>query len=239
MGAHNAGYAWLESGWIMPDMRTIDYGIPFANQMADPDSDDWAHTVGELLPPGYERYIRVFHPFVGSDSPQHHRTTWRDLATEAGVPFGPTLTWRQLEPAIPLNEDGQHRPWEVETGRLDLAVARELFDCLDTTPATYTFAYGLSLAVAGKQPFMIQADTLADLDAVQEAAKRRADPITWPEYVWPDDMSWIVHTNYDLSSTYVATSSRGFDSVLNSPDIEATAVSPTTRVDDRADEQQS
>jgi hypothetical protein len=86
---------------------------------------------------------------------------------------------------------------------------------------------------------MMQAASLAELDAVEEAAQLRIGGFgrKGPEYVWPADMSWIVCTDYDLTSTYVAMSGRGPDSLLDSPNVEAVAVRLTTRVDDRADEQ--
>lgn len=56
--------------------------------------------------------------------------TWRSLAREVGVEFSPTLTWRQLEPALQLSEDGSTRPWAVWEGELEPAAADALFATL-------------------------------------------------------------------------------------------------------------
>lgn len=60
-------------------------------------------TVAQLLPAGYECYLRLFHPFVpwGHEDdlrPAETRTTWRKLAADAGVAFTATKTWRTLAP---------------------------------------------------------------------------------------------------------------------------------------------
>jgi len=93
------------------DVIELEYAIPWSGTLA-PSGEGQVHTVGELLPPGYDCYLRVFHPFVPWDaepstqSSVKQRMSWEALAVEAGVPFGPTLTWRQLEIVLPLSADG-------------------------------------------------------------------------------------------------------------------------------------
>jgi len=64
------------------------------------------HRVSELLPPGYESYFRVFHPFVPwkADPAQPVekalRHSWAELAAEAGIEFHNQLSWCSLEPVL-------------------------------------------------------------------------------------------------------------------------------------------
>ena len=60
---------------------------------------DPIHTVAELLPDGFARYLRVFHPFLLADPLDPDRTlpgpvrTWHSLADEVGAVFHPEITW--------------------------------------------------------------------------------------------------------------------------------------------------
>ena len=56
----------------------------------DPADGPRVHRVGELLPPGYAVYLRLFHPFLpwGVDpysADESQRRTWKSLAVEAGA----------------------------------------------------------------------------------------------------------------------------------------------------------
>lgn len=57
-----------------------------------------------------------------------------------------------------------------------------------------------------------------------------------PEYMWPDDRIWVVCTNYDLTSTYIACSRELADVLNSSPGLETLEVSRRSRIDERSDE---
>jgi hypothetical protein len=67
-----------------------------------------------------------------------------------------------------------------------------------------------------------------DLGSVDESAPG-------PEFVWPADRSWILNTDYDLDSTYVACDEDLAEAILADPTLEALPVSRDTWVDDGAD----
>ena len=194
-------------------VNELEYEVPWGELLAPRPSA--GHIVGELLPPGFDRYLRVFHPFVpwdaepDSSSPISHRASREDLANEAGVPFGPTLTWRQLEVMLPVSPVGQRRRWAVWDGYLEEAAADALFDSLNDNPnGSYFLAFGLVAIITTDEhrPVMYRADSLNARGEVLDRARRSgARPVTTPEYVWPENQSWIVCTDYDLTSTYIAT----------------------------------
>ena len=203
------------------------------------------NVVAALLPPGFERYLRVFHPFVPWDADPDavsvdERRSWEEIASEAGVRFGPTLTWRQLEEVLPLSPDGQSRPWAVWEGTLDRATSAALLGSLNDPPSTsYFFAFGLAaiVAVDEHRPLMYKASSLDAWGDVVERVRKMGVRAATPEYVWPIDQSWIVCTDYDLTSTYMAASHHVAERVMQHPVIEAVDVHLNTRVDDAADEQ--
>ena len=81
---------------------------------------------------------------------------------------------------------------------------------------------------------------LVDLGEVHAAASELLgdppDRAPGPEFVWPVDRSWVVNTDYDLASTYVACDEVMANSILNAEDIEALPVSRSMRVDGGADQ---
>lgn len=228
---------------VRKDLVEVEYGIPWSSQLS-PASDVWVHTVAEILPPGFARYVRVFHPFVpwGAESGETRidvRMRWAVLAANAGVEFRPTLTYRQLSPVLPLDPDGGGRPWAVWDGALDDATARALLAGLDDGRSEhYYFSYALGAYVSGLEPMMFRVDSLAVmLDAVGELRRGRGLPNQTPEYVWPADQRWIVCSDFDLTSTYVAADDDAAVRVLEDPGLEALEVDLDTRVDNCADEQ--
>lgn len=233
-------------GRVPGAVTEVEYEIPWSKHLAL-SRPDAGHVVGELLPPGFDRYLRIFHPFVSWDaepnSPSEigRRTSWEDLATQAGVPFGPTLTWRQLEAVLPLSPDGQSRPWAVWAGYLDRTTSDALFESLDDgANGSYYIAFGLAAinATDEHRPIMFQADSLeARREVVDRVREMGAASVEGPEHVWPGDQSWIVCSDYDLSSTYVAAPHHSAIRIMHNPVIEALEVDLETRVDDRADEQ--
>jgi hypothetical protein len=209
----------------------------------DPADDPHVHRVGELLPAGYAAYLRLFHPFGpwGIDpylADESDRRSWKSLAAEAGAQFGPELTWRTLEPVIRLIEGGGRR-YAVAEGNLDPVVRRRLFSVLAafTAPQPTYFYYGLSSVVTGNGEVLLR----APLDAIEEvvAAVREGEidaAVETPELVWPEDRSWVVCTDYDLVSTYIASNRMLASALISDERLEVVEVSRQTRVDDRADD---
>lgn len=209
------------------------------------DGSGWGSTVATGLPRGYEAYVRVFHPFspwqwkIETPLPPENRVTWRQLAERAGVKFGPRITWRQLAPVLPLSAEG--RPFAVWDGDLELNTAQALFDVLGAGgTGPYYFAFDLPAIVRTDrhEPLLYRAHTLNDRHAIcSEVVPWRPRGLGTPTYVWPHDRKWIVWTDIDLTSTYVAAAANVAAGVASHPDLETLPTSLTDRVDDHADEQ--
>lgn len=244
--------SWSDRAWqyvqVPGDVTEVDYAIPWSGSLA-PSGEGRLHTVGELLPKGFARYLRIFHPFVPWDaepsaqSSVKKRMSWEGLAVEAGVPFGPTLTWRQLKVVLPISADESQRPWAVWVGDLEKGTADALFESLDVGGGEgFFFAFGLAAILGTHEhgPMMFRADSLdSRAEVIERVREAGAAAVTTPQYVWPKDQAWIVCSDYDLDSTYVAAGHEAALRVLHHPVLEAVEVQLETRIDGRADEQGS
>ena len=201
------------------------------------------HTVAELVPSGYAHYLRVFHPFLPADPNDPDSTlpgpprSWQSLAEEAGVVFHPELQWRSLLEVLG-GPDGP-RPYWVSEGRLDEPVRSALFQLLAPRgDFDAYFLYYTGALVRGTSPLLYRA-SITLYREVQDVANQDLGGVDdlqpGPEFVWPADRSWVVNTDYDLDSTYVACDEDVAEAILADPTLEALPVSRDTRVDKGAD----
>lgn len=208
----------------------VEFAVPWKDQLAPASAR--GHIVAELLPPGFDRYLRVFHPFVPWTADPNEPVSrsscgrWADIARGAGVAFGPTLAWRQLERAIPVGLDGQ-RPYAVWEGDLEISIADALFAALPNQEVEgYFFSFGLVAIIrtgahATVTYFVWTLDNLrAVIQAVNDGV---ATSITTAEYAWPKDRSstsaptttsrrptwrWAPKPRHDCSRTQLSKRSR-------------------------------
>jgi hypothetical protein len=57
-----------------------------------------------------------------------------------------------------------------------------------------------------------------------------------PEVIWPDSRGWVVASDYDLVSTYVACDEQTANFLSQREELELLRVTLSTRIDDHADE---
>jgi hypothetical protein len=211
-------------------------------QLAQAVSPD-EHTVAELLPAGFTRYLRVFHPFLPADPNDPDKSlpgpvrSWASLAEEARAVFHPEImSWALMD--VLGGTDGP-RPFWVSEGRLDEPARSALFALLaEQGEQDAYFLYDLAPQVRGGSPLLYRA-SVSRYAEVQEAANLdlgdEDESAPGPEFVWPADQSWFVNTDYDLDSTYVACDDVLAEAILAEPTLESLPVSRDTRVDSAAD----
>ncbi len=227
---------------------------------AQPEGD--GARVERLLPPGYPRYLRLFHPLSLSDDGVLCRPrTWQSVADEAGLAFHPQVQWRLLRPRVEGTFEGmpiaalaflQERAGEAdsqESGRWPLEgtigepARTRLFDLLVEAADSQEvyFYYGTAAAFLCLTSLLYRAP-MSEYKAVQaladgEVTHPRREPfrLPGPEFVWPEDRSWIVATDCDLVSTYIACDERLSDLLLDDQVLELLPVTLTTRIDFDAD----
>lgn len=220
----------------MDDVTRMDLGperwLTAPPDPSDAPEDSNGHTVAELLPDGFDAYLRLFHPFTAWRVAG--RATWQSLADQASVRFHAELMWPTLRPV--LRHDAEGHRYQVAEGELEPTVKAALYRHLSPTGQDLAyFYYGLAATVRNWRPLLFQAPLGA---ATQVADRVRASvgaDLAGPEYLWPADRSWVVNTDYDLASTYIACSQATAAALLSEPALEILSVTRHIRVDDTAD----
>jgi hypothetical protein len=193
------------------------------------------HHVDELLPSGYNSYIRLFHPFVpwtcGIAEPvdQDLRRSWESLASEAGVLFHGELAWKSLASVLPIEPDGG-RKYAVHEGQLERSTAHKMMEVLTANMSTQQIHFVFSHSGHLAEPMSFRGES-GDFDAVIDASS-----VPGPTYIWPEDHGWFVSTDYDLTSTYIACDARTSARLLVERELETVEVSLDSRIDNGSDQ---
>ncbi|GAA2991570.1 hypothetical protein [Actinokineospora diospyrosa] len=202
-----------------------------------PDRSREGCPLSAVLPPGYARYLRLFSPFRPWDTEPTEtsvRQTWRHFAAQAGAIYHAELDWYTLRPVV--HPDERPPGWEVEDGRLDPLVRAPLCAHLARHSPEPVFLYfGLAAEVLGSEPLLYRARVDA-IEAVLKAASQVTGiPIAGPEYIWPQDRAWIVETDYDLTSSYLACDTTLATELLADDNLELLPVTLDSRIDNACD----
>ncbi|MDT7723830.1 MAG: hypothetical protein QOI21_406 [Actinomycetota bacterium] len=193
---------------------------------------DGVHMVSEIVPPGFDSYVRVFHSWFAEDD-EGRRTTWREQAERCGVSYTSDMTVRALVPSLgpPLSAVR----WLIDEGEPDSRSRGALVEILAgvTGEQPVFFSYELAvLASGGDGPIVVRA-TLSELESIRARLLSAHPGIAGPEHWWPEDRSWVVGSDYDLCSTYVACSEEVGRRFLIDDGLEALPLAPNARVDER------
>ena len=90
------------------------------------------------------------------------------------------------------------------------------------------------VAISDEEAMLPPAELQKKLQAALDALN--AVPISYqsPNFWWPEDRAWCVHTEIDLNTTYVAGSQKLVDAILES-ELEAYQVEPTDKITSDSD----
>lgn len=198
--------------------------------------------VGDVLPTGFESYVRIMHPVPTPDGP----ITWAAVAERTGRIAHPRMQWQ----AVAYPAEGHEVPAVTgdgpSQGAVPLDLMANLIDILSihtSTPETTHFtvstaAPGLpdsdtvTIEHGGRRHLLFVADLSAGARPfVLDPHGEPVDPHVSPHLWWPDDRAWVVATDVDFRSTLVASPRACADRILSDPAFETFEVG----VDDRAD----
>ena len=242
----------------------------------NPYMDEPGVRLSRILPSGYERYLRLFHPVtLSDDGAMRERRTWKSVAEQQGLVFHAELQWESLRPrmeetahGVPVElfaflggsgdaeargrsgvwspdrsgeapERDSGRGWPIE-GTLGEPARSRLFGRLAEATGNQRvfFYYGIGAMVVTGKDLLFEA-AADELEAVQQLADTKVEPkpfpVPGPEYVWPSDHSWVVITDYDLVSTYIACDANLAALLLRTDELELLPVDLETRIDSRSD----
>jgi hypothetical protein len=163
---------------------------------------------------------------------QGKQIRWKELAERYGLIFHSEINVRSFSLAFP------NRSWPrfligPDEGRLEKNTCAELVNVLRpfTDNQNCFFGYDV-IATQQLETDLLFSGTLDDvldtysLDSVWSA----------PTYWWPQNRSWCVCTDWDLTFTIIGGSQKLIDSILSNKKIEALRVERTSRVDWKGDQ---
>jgi hypothetical protein len=158
--------------------------------------------------------------------------TWQEMATAAGVDLVPetqsgTIYGTRSRNPIP------RRLIPTGESHLDAATWRDLAMVLasHTTGQVYAGYWWLAIGdfeTTQDRVYRVVLDEVPDMWSNEELGSS-------PNYVWPEDRSWCVHTDYDLDTTYIGGGRALVSDLLAKDGLEVIEVAHETRVDERAD----
>lgn len=161
------------------------------------------------------------------------RISWKELAKQYNMAYKATLSANSFSRRFPGGSWPRYLSGPAE-GSLEAETRDELAAILDRAfPGTDCYFHFWFLAAT------VWPDDLLYRGAIKEVAvfpdkveEVRLTPTHW----FPQDHSWLVCTDYDLTFTLVGGPESLIASVMQSGLLECVRVGPDTRVDNRADE---
>ena len=160
------------------------------------------------------------------------RVRWAELARRLGIPFVPTLSADSFTRQFPGGSWPRHLIGP-DGGNLVGAERDALVSVLrghtDTDRILFRFWYLATVDWTGDKVFegmLDEAELFPD-----EGLGVRCTPTHW----FPEDRSWLVCSDYDLTFSLVGGSEHMVQQLLDHPILECVRVTPNTRVDAKAD----
>lgn len=196
--------------------------------------------VGSIVPPGFEAYVRVFHPPYrvapdGSLTP----VRWRDIAAANERSIQAEMRRLDLSCQPARFSHQQERLWDQqpESGRLPHEIARRFAAVLaghTSTPQSCWFAvwegFGDLRISDHASKFSIPGRTLVLLHGQVADVLQTLSSVDWiylsPSLWWPEDRAWCVATDIDFTWTYVGGTRNCIQELMDDPELEALPTYP-------------
>jgi hypothetical protein len=220
--------------------RPVETDVSGAAWLAASVADRAPDTVAALVPREFAAVARVFHPavrYVGDDDVE---VPWSAVAAANGTVAHPLMQWGSVTGSMEFFENDDQAPlWHgaPARGHLPESLAVRLVQLLGArtgTPDDCWFGVQHGGVVSGDGPTASIGDRrfwlvrgpvgLAARNMAAEPHEQSAN--LW----WPADRAWVVATDADLVSTYVAGSAECVGAVLGDPGLEAAPAAPGDRL---------
>jgi hypothetical protein len=207
---------------------------PIYEDLTEPDReqawDEWSRSdPSHRLPPLLEPATLTRMQGVTSRSVE--RVRWRRLAGQYNLVFHAEINDKSFSNRMTKRSWPKYLIGPGE-GTLSGGCAERLAELLASRTGDQScyFTYFPTAVADSDHQFALRA-RLADIDAVLGAE----DVYSTPEYWWPEDFSWCVCSDWDLTFTLVGCSRTLADDILADDLLETIEARADHRVDDRAD----
>jgi hypothetical protein len=197
--------------------------------------------VSNLLPPVFEAWRKVLHPMYRNAEIDGHvmrgpRVRWEELAAEFGLEFCAEIHQTSFARVFPGGRWPRHVRAPRE-GTLDADTCMAIIEILEAhTRAEHCCFYysGISANYSDEEGFARQLYRGSARDVL--AFEGMAAVNGTPEYWWPEDRAWCVHTDWDSAFTLIGGPEAALGELGLHPEIETLRLEATSRVDSEADD---
>jgi hypothetical protein len=165
----------------------------------------------------------------GVEETQDARVLWQTLAERYGLVFNPEFNPESFRKVFKTGSWPRYLLGPAE-GTLDRKTCEALISVFKPLSQTGGIYFRFSDYLMNDLPHLYSGD-LNELTAFLTKPRFGSTP----EYWWPDDRSWCVCTDWDLTFTLVGGSRTLVEACLAHPILECIVVTPETRIDFRAD----
>jgi hypothetical protein len=204
----------------------------------------FGESVLSIVPAGFERYVRLFHPPYRRRNGQLLPVRWAEIAAVRGKRCHPGMQLHALTDSYQLGNppppDFDHWP---QLGSLPLPECRALATALTrwTSAETAWFAFWNGYGDTRDNELLVSSPTF-------KAPAREYFLLTGPPHAatgklpdsgrfqsanlwWPDDHTWCVASEIDLITTYIGCSEQCCQALLDVPGLETLEIDPATGID--------
>ncbi|MDQ0284790.1 hypothetical protein J2S65_005174 [Rhodococcus fascians] len=208
-------------------------------------------TVGGLFPKAFEAYARIVHPAykrVSEPTFTHGSewvpVKWSDVASATGRIAHPAMEWQRVSTAreSEATPAGGGQPWDRSplTGSLprdELTLVVELLSERVSADSECWYAFaevtGLSVPTTSARISTPSGPAIVFRGSIDDAINTYQGQ--QPNYWGNTDLDWMVATEVDLMSTYVAGPTDCVSSIVVHPELEAWAIESTQGITSNAD----
>jgi hypothetical protein len=209
----------------------------------------FAQSVLSLVPPGFARYVRIFHPaqrqVAGDTMIPTVAVRWSEIAAANGTLAHAGMQLAGLTGSLASAERGQPGVFDYppEAGSLPEEQAVMLTPVLarhTSTPDRCWFAIwegfgGLPDEILRAPAFTAPHRLYHLLSGPVDALADGVCDSQSPNLCWPDDRTWCVATEIDLDTTYIGCDEACSEEILALPELEVLAIDPATGIDFASD----
>ena len=165
----------------------------------------------------------------GVEETQDARVLWHTLAERYGLVFNPEFNPESFRKVFKTGSWPRYLLGPAE-GTLDRKTCEALISVLKPFSHSQSIYFRFSDSLMNDLAHLYRGD-LDDLTTFLTKPHFGGTPECW----WPEDGSWFVFTDWDLTFTLIGGSRAIADSCMSHPILECVVVKPETRIDYRAD----
>ncbi|MBG6218971.1 hypothetical protein IWX75_003459 [Arthrobacter sp. CAN_A6] len=186
--------------------------------------DRTGNLVTSIIPPGYERYVRILNPIETNDGSV---IRWSNVVERNGLELSPWMQWDELRahPGAVLPADGA----EPAMGNPPPSLARALIRELRVDDDRYYFASWIGYAEASSQAIIefspsgremaLYSGSLIDEEGSAVVPVTVAGRV--PMYWWPKNLRWCVGQDLYARSLIVGCDLTTAGRILAAPDLDS------------------